>query len=257
LGSQKEEQVRRPAFSFCFLTLNWNQSQWFHHDGVGEEERSDDERPLRKQSGGLFSGRGRLRRVQLGVVDNMFFTLFDFLRDVRRPSPTRVERRIIFSLRDYIELSYVCVLETDMGCVKGGYVEDEYFVPVIFGIKHKQNGDVTIYVIVDSNKIPIDKIKTEVVNAAAQHKDVEDAAPRSAFNFSIEDIAALVNGKDLLAESAKKQKRNYKSLETALNFLDNLIENAAVIHIHKDIYENTVREDRDLLCVYQLVSAYK
>lgn len=85
-----------------------------------------------------------------------------------------------------------------MGCVKGGYVEDEYFVPVRFGLKHKQNGDVTLYVIVDSNKIPIDKIKTEVVNAAAPHKNAEDAAPRSAFNFSIGDISTLVNGKDLL-----------------------------------------------------------
>jgi len=65
LGSQKEEQVRRPAFSFCFLTLNWSQSQWFHHDGVGEEEQIDDERPLRKQSGGLFSSRGPSGRVQL------------------------------------------------------------------------------------------------------------------------------------------------------------------------------------------------
>ena len=65
-------------------------------------------------------------------------------------------------------------------------------------MKHQKNGNVVLYVVIDSNKFPVNKIKTEVVNAAAPHKNVEDAAPRSVLNFSIKDIVSLVNSKDLL-----------------------------------------------------------
>ena len=39
--------------------------------------------------------------------------------------------------------------------VIGGYVEGEYFVPVRFGLKHSVTGKVTLYLIVDQQKIDI------------------------------------------------------------------------------------------------------
>ena len=79
----------------------------------------------------------------------------------------------------------------------GGYVDGESFVPVRFGLKHRRNGEVILYVIVDQQKVPINKIKAEVVKIAGTQK-VQPEVSRSAFKMSIPDIVPFVNGGDLL-----------------------------------------------------------
>ena len=41
----------------------------------------------------------------------------------------------------------------------GGYLEGELFVPVRFELKHSGSGQTRLYVIVDQNRINLDKIK--------------------------------------------------------------------------------------------------
>lgn len=79
----------------------------------------------------------------------------------------------------------------------GGYVEGDSFVPVRFGLKHRLNGEVILYVIVDQQKIDMDKIKAEVVKITGQDKLGQETS-RSAYKFSIQSIAPFVNGEDLL-----------------------------------------------------------
>ena len=79
----------------------------------------------------------------------------------------------------------------------GGYVEGEDFVPVRFGLKHRRNGEVILYVIVDQQKIPVNKTKAEVVKIAGTQK-VQPEISRSAFKMRISDIVPFVNSGDLL-----------------------------------------------------------
>ena len=79
----------------------------------------------------------------------------------------------------------------------GGYVEGEYFVPVRFGLKHRRNGEVILYVIVDQQKIPLNKTKAEVVKIAGA-PNVQPEVSRSAFKMRIPDIVPFVNSEDLL-----------------------------------------------------------
>ena len=79
----------------------------------------------------------------------------------------------------------------------GGYIEGDSFVPVRFGLKHRRNGEVILYVIVDQQKIKMDKIKAEVVKITGQDKLGQETS-RSAYRFSIPSIIPFVNGGDLL-----------------------------------------------------------
>ncbi len=79
----------------------------------------------------------------------------------------------------------------------GGYIDGDSFVPVRFGLKHRRNGEAILYVIVDQQKIDIDKIKAEVVKITGQNKLGQETS-RSAFEFSLADFIPFVNGGDLL-----------------------------------------------------------
>ena len=79
----------------------------------------------------------------------------------------------------------------------GGYVEGDYFVPVRFGLKHRRNGEAILYVIVDQQKIPLNKTKAEVVKIAGTQK-VQPEISRSAFKVRIPDVVSFVNSGDLL-----------------------------------------------------------
>ena len=78
----------------------------------------------------------------------------------------------------------------------GGYVDGGAFVPVRFGLKHRRNGEVILYVIVDQQKIPLDKIKAEVVKTTSA-QNVRMEASRSAFKVSILDIVPFANSGDI------------------------------------------------------------
>ena len=79
----------------------------------------------------------------------------------------------------------------------GGYVENDSFVPVRFGLKHSTNGKTTLYVIVDQIPIALEKIKAEVVKMAHAN-DMRSNISRSAYDYSVSTIVPFVNGKDLL-----------------------------------------------------------
>ncbi|MDY4490597.1 MAG: hypothetical protein SPE19_08755 [Candidatus Faecousia sp.] len=79
----------------------------------------------------------------------------------------------------------------------GGYIDGDSFVPVRFGLKHRRNGEAILYVIVDQQKIDVDKIKAEVVKITGQNKLGQETS-RSAFKFSLADFVLFVNGGDLL-----------------------------------------------------------
>lgn len=79
----------------------------------------------------------------------------------------------------------------------GGYVEGEEFIPVRFGLKHRRNGEALLYVIIDQQKVPLNKTKAEVVRIAGT-QSVQPEVPRSAFRVSIADIVPFVNSGDLL-----------------------------------------------------------
>ncbi len=73
----------------------------------------------------------------------------------------------------------------------GGYVDGEYFVPVRFGLKHIRGGEVTLYVVIDQQKI-----KAEVLKPITQTSG--STGSRSAYSISIAQIISFVNSKDLL-----------------------------------------------------------
>ena len=59
-------------------------------------------------------------------------------------------------------ITFVCYKDKPTVAIEnviGGYVDGEYFVPVRFGLKHSVTGKVTLYLIVDQQKIDI-KIKS-------------------------------------------------------------------------------------------------
>lgn len=82
----------------------------------------------------------------------------------------------------------------------GGYAENEYFVPVRFGLKHSKTGKATLYVVVDQNKIPLKELeqkkKTEVVNDTTSSRKKE--MPSRSVEYSISQIIPFVKSKDLL-----------------------------------------------------------
>ena len=73
----------------------------------------------------------------------------------------------------------------------GGYVDGDYFVPVRFGLKHIRGGEVTLYVVIDQQKI-----KAEVLKPITQTSG--STGSRSAYNINIAQIVPFVNSKDLL-----------------------------------------------------------
>ena len=83
----------------------------------------------------------------------------------------------------------------------GGYVDEDNFVPVRFGLKHGSNGETTLYVVVDQEGIPIknleQKKKVEVF-AQAQPIKSEASNARSTYEYSIAHIVQFVNSKDIL-----------------------------------------------------------
>lgn len=79
----------------------------------------------------------------------------------------------------------------------GGYVDDGYFVPVRFGLKHQRQGGASLYLIVDQQKIDLKNIKAEVVKTPGVINTKPNAS-RSAFGISVADIIPFVNSKDLL-----------------------------------------------------------
>ena len=79
----------------------------------------------------------------------------------------------------------------------GGYVDGENFVPVRFGLKHRRNGEAILYVIIDQQKVPLNKIKAEVVEIAGT-QSVQPEVSRSAFKVNISDLVQFVNSGDLL-----------------------------------------------------------
>lgn len=81
--------------------------------------------------------------------------------------------------------------------VLGGYVDGDSFVPVRFGLKHRNSGKAVLYVVVDQQKIPLNKMKAEVLNASLANNS-RDKAPRSAYIISLQQMISFVNGKDLL-----------------------------------------------------------
>ena len=77
-------------------------------------------------------------------------------------------------------------------------MDGEYFIPVRFGLKHRTNGEATLYVIMDQQPVESKKIKAEVVKIPETQQNVAPAISRSALKISIEKLAVFVNGKDLL-----------------------------------------------------------
>lgn len=97
----------------------------------------------------------------------------------------------------------------------GGYVDDGFFVPVRFGLKHQRQGGASLYLIVDQQKIDTKKIKAEVVKTTGAINTKPNVS-RSAFKISVAEIVPFVNSKDLirylpddlLNENQRKEKWN-------------------------------------------------
>ena len=105
----------------------------------------------------------------------------------------------------------------------GGYVEGKDFVPVRFGLKHSVTGKVTLYLVVDQEKIAIEKIKAEVSKETAAQKDRPNTS-RSAFKISIASVVPFVNGKDLLRYlpddmlNAKQKETKYEAIADTIAY---------------------------------------
>ena len=83
----------------------------------------------------------------------------------------------------------------------GAYIDGESLVPVRFGLKHSKMGKTTLYVLVDQNKIPLEKLG-EIKNDrglqdASSDLTESNSLPRSV-TYSISQILSFVNSKDLL-----------------------------------------------------------
>ena len=79
----------------------------------------------------------------------------------------------------------------------GGYVDGDNFIPVRYGLKHCKGEKPVLYIVIDQEKIPLNKIKAEVLGVPPSHK-VTDIFPLSAYTIKITDFVPFVNGKDLL-----------------------------------------------------------
>jgi hypothetical protein len=80
-------------------------------------------------------------------------------------------------------------------------VDGDSLIPVRFGLKHSKNGTTTLYVVVDQNRISLEKLGQK--NSDRGHQDAvpsneEYSNLRRSVNYSIADIVKFVNSKDLL-----------------------------------------------------------
>lgn len=78
----------------------------------------------------------------------------------------------------------------------GGLVEEGYFVPVRFGLKHTNEGKAVLYVVVNQQKIDVEKTKAEVVKIPDE-QGVRAAISRSAYAIKIVDFTPFVNDGDM------------------------------------------------------------
>ncbi len=84
----------------------------------------------------------------------------------------------------------------------GAYVDGDHLVPVRFGLKHSRIGTTTLYVVIDQNKIPLEKL-IETKNSMGHQAAAPDSRPgdnklRRHATYSISQIISFVNSKDLL-----------------------------------------------------------
>ena len=82
-----------------------------------------------------------------------------------------------------------------------GYVDGKFLIPVRFGLKHSKIGSTTLYVVVDQNKIVLEKLGQK--NSDRGHQDAsptneESSNLRRSVTYSISKIIPFVNSKDLL-----------------------------------------------------------
>ena len=71
-------------------------------------------------------------------------------------------------------------------------------VPVRFGLKDSGSGQTRLYVIVDQNRINLDKIKNSTGHQAAAPDNSGASKSYLRATYSIADIVPFVNSKDLL-----------------------------------------------------------
>ena len=83
----------------------------------------------------------------------------------------------------------------------GAYIDGNDLVPVRFGLKHSRTGKTTLYVLIDQNKISLDKLgkikNDRGLQDASSDLTKSNSLPRSV-DYSIPQILSLVNTKDLL-----------------------------------------------------------
>lgn len=83
----------------------------------------------------------------------------------------------------------------------GAYIDGDSLVPVRFGLKHSRTGTTTLYVVVDQNKVALEKL-----GETKKDRGLQDASPtkaessnlRRSVTYSISQIVPFVNSKDLL-----------------------------------------------------------
>ncbi len=86
----------------------------------------------------------------------------------------------------------------------GGYIEDNYFIPVRFGLKHDKSGNVTFYVVIDQEAI--DMAEIGLIEEAGTKKDqghqstapIERSHTPRLVNISIAQVIPFVNSKDII-----------------------------------------------------------
>ena len=79
-----------------------------------------------------------------------------------------------------------------------GYIDNDAFVPIRFGLKNSGSGQTRLYVIVDQNRISIDKIKNSTGHQAAAPDNSGASKSSLRATYSIADIIQFVKSKDLL-----------------------------------------------------------
>ena len=83
----------------------------------------------------------------------------------------------------------------------GAYIDGDNLIPVRFGLKHSKMGTTTLYVVVDQNKVPLEKldeIKNDRGHQDASPTKEESNNLRRSVTYSISQIISFVNSKDLL-----------------------------------------------------------
>ena len=83
----------------------------------------------------------------------------------------------------------------------GAYVDGEYLVPMRFGFKHSGLGKTTLYIVVDQNKIELERLEKTKNDTGLQGPAPVLAGASNLHrrvNYSISQIVQFVNSKDLL-----------------------------------------------------------